>query len=268
MSEPDLPTAAQAPKIRYIIEFSDTISAFAAALVKARPKFLKVERERTARIEGREGKASYGYSYADLGDLLESVVDPLGECGLVAIQAPLTSDNGNVSIETLILHESGEWARSRLTMKSSGNTPQALGSTITYARRYAMFCMLGVAPRDSEDDDGNAGSRGGQQQNRNRGGGGGQQGGGQQQQRQAPVTTDAQRTERAEQNAKPMAPNMIGTIRGLLGTLKFDEAATIKTLTEGKREKLEDLTFGEGSELLKTLQKRKSEAANAAGGAK
>jgi hypothetical protein len=97
----------------------------------------------------------FGKSYADLASVREVSRLPLSKNGLCIIQSPAV-DGVNVVIETLLAHKSGEWVSNDLRMLSQGNTPQAIGSAITYGRRYAMMSILGIAP--AEDDDGNAAS--------------------------------------------------------------------------------------------------------------
>jgi hypothetical protein len=70
------------------------------------------------------------------------------------IQMPETSADG-MTLVTLLCHKAGGVIRTELTMKPAQNTPQAIGSTITYARRYSLMAIAGVA---ADDDDGTAGS--------------------------------------------------------------------------------------------------------------
>lgn len=92
--------------------------------------------------------------YADLASIWAACRQPLSENGLAVIQVP-SADANKVTVETILAHSSGEWISGALTMTAQQNTPQAIGSCITYARRYALSAMVGVAP---EDDDGNAAS--------------------------------------------------------------------------------------------------------------
>jgi hypothetical protein len=95
--------------------------------------------------------------YADLASCWEACRKPLANHGLCVTQ--LTSADGQrVTVTTILGHKSGQSLSASLTMTSATATPQALGSTITYARRYALCSMVGIAP---EDDDGTAGSGGG-----------------------------------------------------------------------------------------------------------
>jgi hypothetical protein len=79
---------------------------------------------------------------------------PLSKNGLSVIQTTAQAETG-VLVETTLAHSSGEWVAGVLHVKPVKDDPQGLGSAITYARRYALSAMVGVAP---EDDDGNAAS--------------------------------------------------------------------------------------------------------------
>jgi len=93
--------------------------------------------------------------YADLASVWEVIKKPLSDNKLAVIQHP-TTDGNVVTVETVLSHASGQWTSSKLTMVSKDTTPQGIGSCITYARRYALSSILGVA--SELDDDGNAAS--------------------------------------------------------------------------------------------------------------
>ncbi len=91
--------------------------------------------------------------YADLSSVCAACMDALNEQGIAVIQAPATGPDGAVSVETMLLHKSGQWMSETVTGKPKDDGPQALGSLITYLRRYSLAAFAGVAP---EDDDGEA----------------------------------------------------------------------------------------------------------------
>ena len=94
--------------------------------------------------------------YVELDDLLSSVRPVLTSNGLSILQEP-SSDGVNVTIKTILLHNSGEYMEfEALALKPVKSDPQGLGSAITYGRRYALSSILGVAW--SADDDGNEAS--------------------------------------------------------------------------------------------------------------
>lgn len=92
--------------------------------------------------------------YADLGAVCEAVMDKLSDQGIGVIQWPVSDQNG-VGVETILIHSSGEWLSGEYTLPLAKQDPQAAGSAITYARRYALMAICGIVP---EDDDGNAAS--------------------------------------------------------------------------------------------------------------
>jgi len=94
--------------------------------------------------------------YADLSSVWEACRVPLSNNGLSVIQTTCDAMNGGVSVVTTLAHQSGQWVRGSLTLEPKDKSPQGYGSAITYARRYALAAIVGVAP---EDDDGNAASR-------------------------------------------------------------------------------------------------------------
>lgn len=91
--------------------------------------------------------------YADLASVAAACMDALNDFGIAVVQAPSTSPDGAVSVETMLLHKSGQWMSETVTGKPKDDGPQALGSVITYLRRYSLAAFAGVAP---EDDDAEA----------------------------------------------------------------------------------------------------------------
>ena len=91
-------------------------------------------------------------SYADLAEVINISKPTLAKFGLSIIQMPYAM-NGHVGVETMIIHKTGEYISSRLNMPlGAKKDAQAVGSAITYARRYSLAAMAGIA---QEDDDGN-----------------------------------------------------------------------------------------------------------------
>lgn len=93
---------------------------------------------------------TYRYSYANLADVNKSIKTACSAQGLMVSQVA-TSDGPRVSVGTTIFHVSGQWVAFAPLSMPTGNSPQATGSAITYARRYALVTIFGVA---TEDDDG------------------------------------------------------------------------------------------------------------------
>ena len=101
--------------------------------------------------------------YADLSSVWEVARKPLTDNGLSVVQTMDISDGG-VIVETTLLHISGEYITGRLFIKPEKNTPQGIGSAITYARRYSFSAMIGIS---TEDDDGERAM--GREKNKNKG---------------------------------------------------------------------------------------------------
>lgn len=110
-----------------------------------------------AEMDGAKKVASnpaFKSKYADLAAVCDAVMEALTKHKIGVVQSP-TFDESGVHVQTMLIHESGQYMYSTLSMRPEKTTPQGLGSCITYARRYALSAICGVAP---EDDDGNAAS--------------------------------------------------------------------------------------------------------------
>ncbi|PWE26694.1 hypothetical protein C4N9_20760 [Pararhodobacter marinus] len=90
--------------------------------------------------------------YADLGNVMEACLPALNRHGIALIQ-PAGAEGDERFVETVLIHVSGERLTCRVPLIVSKNDMQGYGSAVTYARRYGLMCMAGIAP---EDDDGNA----------------------------------------------------------------------------------------------------------------
>ena len=93
--------------------------------------------------------------YADLASVWDACREPLAANGLSVVQMPCNDTPDSVALETILMHTSGQWISSVFSMPVSKHDAQAVGSAITYARRYALAAVVGIAP---EDDDGNLAS--------------------------------------------------------------------------------------------------------------
>lgn len=127
---------------------SASIAALAAALAKAQGE---IEGASKAKVNPH-----FKSSYADLASCWDACREPLSKNGLAVMQ-PASSNGPQVTVTTMLAHSSGEWIEGDFTMTATQNTPQGVGSCLTYARRYALCAMVGIAP---EDDDGETASRG------------------------------------------------------------------------------------------------------------
>lgn len=92
-------------------------------------------------------------TYVPLENVAESITQTATKNGLAFSQEP-SFDDGMVTVTTLVMHSSGEWIEyAPLKMKPVKNDPQAFGSAITYAKRYALSAIFGIT--SDKDDDGN-----------------------------------------------------------------------------------------------------------------
>ncbi len=136
---------------------SETIGALAAALAKAQGAMKPAVMDRD--------NTFFKSKYATLTSLWESARAALSANGLAVMQTTDFDSNGDTVLITTLVHSSGEWIGGVYPVKAKDNTPQALGSALTYARRYAFGALVGLTSDD--DDDGNAaqhGTNGGAQQ--------------------------------------------------------------------------------------------------------
>jgi hypothetical protein len=90
--------------------------------------------------------------YADLGNVMDACIPALNGNGIAVFQ-PCGEDENGRYVATVLLHESGEKLECKVPLIVSKNDMQGYGSAVTYARRYGLMSMAGIAP---EDDDGNA----------------------------------------------------------------------------------------------------------------
>lgn len=124
---------------------SESISAIAPALVKTQSLIASAD---------KSGKNPHlKNNYATLGDVMDAIKPAMESNGLMFIQTPVPSDDGKLHLETLIIHNSGEFIGGVLVMPIQKSDPQGYGSALTYARRYHLSSLIGVK---QEDDDGNA----------------------------------------------------------------------------------------------------------------
>lgn len=132
------------------METSESINEISAALAKAQGQIENAIKD--------SSNPFFKSKYADLTSVWAACRKQLSENGLSVIQSPEESSHG-ISVVTMLCHSSGQWIRSKYSMPcdSSKLTPQVIGSAITYARRYALSAMVGIAPHD--DDDGNEASK-------------------------------------------------------------------------------------------------------------
>ena len=96
----------------------------------------------------------FNSKYADLSEVLRCIKGIIPSKKLSFMQMP-SFENGIVSVETIVMHETGEWISSISSSPISKSNPQGVGDAITYLRRYSLAAIFGLAQKD---DDGNSNS--------------------------------------------------------------------------------------------------------------
>ena len=126
---------------------SESINKLAVALVKFNGEVSKIAKDAK--------NPFFKSNYVTLDKLIEATRPILQENGLVVMQSPLSKEDGSIGIQTLLIHESGEFIESEpIFMKpAKANDPQQAGSIISYMRRYSYQSILNL--NTGEDDDAN-----------------------------------------------------------------------------------------------------------------
>lgn len=125
---------------------SPSIDKLATALAKAQGEIKSAAKDSL--------NPHFKSKYADLASIDEASKEALSKHGLSVVQLP-RADGNRVTLIYALLHESGQFMGSDLTMRAQQDTPQAIGSCITYERRYTKAALVGIS---QDDDDGNVAS--------------------------------------------------------------------------------------------------------------
>src|ERR1700749_3814291 len=128
---------------------SETIGAMAPSLAKAQCELNNPERTLTATITDRGGERSF--RYASLATGLDLVRKALGQQDIAVMQSTAV-DQGQIMLTTLLVHASGEWVSSLWPVcPASETSAHVKGAALTYARRYGLFTLVGIAGEDDLD---------------------------------------------------------------------------------------------------------------------
>jgi ERF superfamily len=134
---------------------SESIGAIAAALAKAQAELTNPEKSLVATIRGRDPReGERTFRYAPLSSGLEIVRKALGQHEIATVQTTeIDRQAGLVRLTTLLAHSSGEWMSSDWPVCpiADAGAPQRMGAALTYARRYALFTLVGIAGEDDLD---------------------------------------------------------------------------------------------------------------------
>jgi ERF superfamily len=134
---------------------SQSIAALAAALAKAQIELANPEKSLVGTIEARDGQGgARQFRYASLSSGLDIVRKTLGQHEIATVQTTAIDHAGGiVNLTTVLAHSSGEWIASDWPVCPIAETlrPHRMGAALTYARRYALFTLVGIAGEDDVD---------------------------------------------------------------------------------------------------------------------
>jgi hypothetical protein len=134
---------------------SESVAALASALAKAQAELVNPEKSLIATIKtGAPGEAGRIFRYAPLSSGLDIVRKTLGQYEIATMQTTaIDQASGLVNLTTVLAHASGEWIASDWPVCPIAEiaTPQRMGAALTYARRYALFTLVGIAGEDDLD---------------------------------------------------------------------------------------------------------------------
>jgi hypothetical protein len=133
---------------------SESIGTIAGALAKAQAELTNPEKSLTATIRSpfpRESDRTF--RYASLASGLDIVRKALGKHEIATVQTTAIDEAGLIRLTTVLAHSSGEWVSSDWPVCPVSETaaPHRMGAALTYARRYALFTLVGIAGEDDLD---------------------------------------------------------------------------------------------------------------------
>src|SRR5499433_3819998 len=134
---------------------SETIGTIAAALAKAQAQLVNPEKSLVGTISpARANAAERHFRYAPLSSGLDIVRKTLSQHEIATVQTTSIDETaGIVRLSTVLAHASGEWIASDWPVCAVSETvaPHRMGAALTYARRYALFTLVGIAGEDDLD---------------------------------------------------------------------------------------------------------------------
>src|SRR5579863_5133738 len=134
---------------------SESIAALAGALAKAQCELTNPEKSLVGAVKAEEGgDAQRLFRYASLASGLDIVRKTLGQHEIATVQTTaLDQDAGIINLTTVLAHASGQWIASDWPVCAIADTaePHRMGAALTYARRYALFTLVGIAGEDDLD---------------------------------------------------------------------------------------------------------------------
>jgi ERF superfamily len=133
---------------------SENVAAIATALAKAQTELANPEKAMIGTVYNARTDSQQSFRYASLSSGLDIIRKALGSQQIAIAQTTdIDRANGTVNLTTLLLHTSGEWLSSDwpVCQLSETSAPRRMGAALTYARRYALFTMVGIAGEDDLD---------------------------------------------------------------------------------------------------------------------
>src|SRR5713101_5696225 len=133
---------------------SESIAAIATALAKAQTELSNPEKAMVGTVYNVRSDSPQSFRYASLSSGLDIVRKTLGGQQIAIAQTTdIDQANGAVNLTTVLMHTSGEWIASDwpVCALSEISQPRRMGAALTYARRYALFTMVGIAGEDDLD---------------------------------------------------------------------------------------------------------------------
>ena len=133
---------------------SESVAALAGALAKAQAELTNPEKSLVATLPAERGQPQRTFRYASLAGGLEIVRKTLGKHEIATIQSTaIDRDSGTIKLTTTLAHVTGEWIASDwpVCALAEMTTPHRMGAALTYARRYGLFTLVGIAGEDDLD---------------------------------------------------------------------------------------------------------------------
>src|ERR1700736_2483180 len=133
---------------------SESVAAIATALAKAQTELSNPEKAMVGTVYNNRSDSPQSFRYASLSSGLDIIRKALGGQQIAITQTTdIDRANGTVNLTTVLLHTSGEWISSDwpVCQISETSAPRRMGAALTYARRYALFTMVGIAGEDDLD---------------------------------------------------------------------------------------------------------------------